>query len=79
MYLGNMVEDGPTGLQVSPARMTCPLRTRFNAASKVCDSMRAVPCAAKGNTPKPNVAVGGGSGGESGIAKSKWGTSKIPL
>merc|ERR1719264_464796 len=58
----------PSG-QVSPARMTCPLRTRFNAASKVCDSMRAVPCAAKGNTPKPNVAVGGGSGGESGIAK----------
>ena len=62
-YLGNRwrIASIP-GLQTtaSPARMMCPRTTRFNAATKTCDSMRAVPCAAKGNMPKPN---NGGEGG----------------
>lgn len=72
-YLGSMVDDCVPDLQIAPARMTCPRRTRFNAATKTCDSMRAVPCDAKGNIPKPNVAAGGSSssGVESGIAKSE--------
>ena len=74
VYLGNLLEDRIPGLQTSPARMMCPRTTRFNAATKTCASMRAVPCAAKGNVPKPNndVSAGGSSGGEGGgMAKSE--------
>ena len=73
-----MLDDCVPDLQIAPARMRCPRRTRFNAATKTCDSMSAVPCDAKGNMPKPNVAAGGSSssGVESGIAKSEFGNSK---
>ena len=54
--------------------MTCPRSTRFNTATKICDSKRAVPCPASGSKPMPSVAPAGviNGGGENGFANSEW-------
>ena len=54
--------------------MTCPRSTRFNTATKICESKRAVPCPASGSKPMPSVAPAGviNGGGENGFANSEW-------